>query len=86
MLGGVLATASDLVFAGEQTGDFNAFDAVTGEKLWSYHFNMAVCSPPMTYSVRGVQYIAVGTNGCRGGHVASGSPPYDDTISIFALR
>jgi alcohol dehydrogenase (cytochrome c) len=86
MLGGALATASDLVFAGEQTGDFNAFDAVTGEKLWSYHFNMAVCSPPMTYAVRGVQYIAVGTNGCRGGHVASGSPPYDDTISIFALR
>jgi glucose dehydrogenase len=86
MLGGALATASDLVFAGEQTGDFNAFDAVTGEKLWSYHFNMAVCSPPMTYAVRGVQYIAVGTNGCRGGHVAPGSPPYDDTISIFALR
>jgi alcohol dehydrogenase (cytochrome c) len=85
MYGGVLATASDLIFAGEQTGDFSAFDARTGEKLWSHHFEMAVCSPPMTYSVGGVQYIAVGTNGCRGGHIAPGSPPYDDSISIFAL-
>ena len=32
MYGGVLATASDLVFAGEMNGDFNAFDAKTGEE------------------------------------------------------
>ena len=40
MDGGVLATASDLVFAGEMNGDFNAFDARTGKKLW--HFNLGV--------------------------------------------
>jgi alcohol dehydrogenase (cytochrome c) len=85
MFGGVLATASDLVFAGEETGDFSAFDARTGEKLWSHHFERGVCSPPMTYRVAGVQYIAVGANGCRGGHIASGGPPYDDTVAIFAL-
>ena len=83
--GGILATACDLIFAGEQTGDFSAFDARTGERLWSHHFEMAVCSPPMTYSVRGIQYVAVGTNGCRGGHVTPGSSPYDDSVAIFAL-
>jgi len=85
MFGGVLATASDLVFAGEQTGDFSAFDARTGAKLWSHHFERGVCSPPMTYRVKGVQYIAVGANGCRGGHVENGKPQYDDTVAIFAL-
>jgi PQQ-dependent dehydrogenase (methanol/ethanol family) len=85
MFGGVLATASDLVFAGEQSGDFSAFDARTGDKLWSHHFEHGVCSPPMTYRIKGVQYIAVGANGCRGGHIASGGPLYDDTVAIFAL-
>ena len=83
--GGVLATASDLVFAGEMTGDFDAFDAKSGEKLWSHHFDTAVCSPPMTYRVKGIQYIAVGANGCRGGHVPQGQPQYGDSIAIFAL-
>jgi alcohol dehydrogenase (cytochrome c) len=85
MYGGVLATASDLLFAGEQTGDFSAFDARTGDKLWTHHFDKGVCSPPVTYRIAGVQYIAVGANGCRGGHVSPGTPPYDDSVAIFAL-
>jgi alcohol dehydrogenase (cytochrome c) len=86
MFGGVLATASDLVFAGEMNGDFSAFDAVSGAKLWSHHFDRGVCSPPMTYRVKGVQYIAVGTNGCRGGHVPLGTPVFSDEVAIFALK
>jgi PQQ-dependent dehydrogenase (methanol/ethanol family) len=85
MFGGVLATASDLVFAGEVNGDFSAFDAVSGMKLWSHHFDHGVCSPPITYRVKGVQYLAVGANGCRGGHVPQGSPLFTDEIAIFAL-
>jgi alcohol dehydrogenase (cytochrome c) len=83
--GGVLATASDLVFAGEQNGDFSAFDARDGKKLWSHRFGLAVCSPAITYRVKGVQYIAVGTNGCRGGHLPNGSPAYDDSVAILSL-
>jgi outer membrane protein assembly factor BamB len=86
MFGGVLATASDLVFAGEMNGDFSAFDARTGAKLWSHHFDHGVCSPPITYRVRGVQYLAVGANGCRGGHVPLGSPVFTDEVAIFALN
>lgn len=83
--GGVLATASDLVFAGEQNGDFSAFDARDGRKLWSHRFGMAVCSPAITYRVKGVQYIAVGTNGCRGGHLPDGRPAFDDSVAILSL-
>jgi alcohol dehydrogenase (cytochrome c) len=86
MFGGVLATASDLVFAGEMNGDFSAFDARSGAKLWSHHFDKGVCSPAITYRVQRVQYLAVGANGCRGGHVPLGSPLYTDEVAIFALK
>ena len=36
LVGGVLATAGGLVFNGEGNGDFAAFDAKTGEKLWRF--------------------------------------------------
>ena len=83
--GGVLATASDLVFAGEQDGNFSAFDARTGEKIWSYKFDMGVCTPSITYRVKGVQYIAVGTAGCMGGHLPDGTPGFADSLAIFML-
>jgi glucose dehydrogenase len=88
MYGGVVATASDLVFAGEATGDFLAFDARSGEKLWSYHLGMGVCTPPITYRVKGVQYIAVGASGCHeeeGRMKREGRPIFGNTIAIFAL-
>ena len=34
-MAGVTSTASGLVFAGSQEGNFNALDASTGKKLWS---------------------------------------------------
>jgi PQQ-dependent dehydrogenase (methanol/ethanol family) len=86
MYGGALATAGGLVFAGEMNGDFNAFDAATGAKLWHANFGIAACSPPITYMVKGVQYVAVGANGCRGGHEPQGKPSYTDAVAIFALK
>ena len=62
------------------------FDARTGQKLWTHHFDMGVCSPPMTYRIKGVQYLAVGVNGCRGGHVAAGQQLFNDEVAIFALE
>jgi alcohol dehydrogenase (cytochrome c) len=85
MYGGVLATAADIVFAGEQNGDFIALDARDGRKLWSHKFELGICSPPMTYRVKGVQYIALGINGCRGGHLPDGSPSFGDGVAILAL-
>jgi glucose dehydrogenase len=88
MFGGVLTTASDLLFTGEPTGDFLAFDAKSGKKLWSYNMGVGVCTPPITYRVKGVQYVAVGAAGCHyleNQMKAEGRAIFGDTIAIFAL-
>jgi alcohol dehydrogenase (cytochrome c) len=88
MLGGVLATASNLIFTGEWNGNFEAFDARTGKNLWQYHLGIGVCTPPITYRVKGIQYIAVGANGCHQSEntmAAAGRPIFGDTIAIFSL-
>lgn len=57
--GGVLSTASGLVFQGNGTGEFVAYDAATGKKLWSMPLGSGIVAPPITYSVRGVQYVSI---------------------------
>jgi quinohemoprotein ethanol dehydrogenase len=57
--GGVMITASDLVFEGTTKQEFSAFDANTGKVLWSYPIQSAPVAGPITYEVDGVQYIAV---------------------------
>lgn len=91
MQGGVLATASNLIFAGEENGDFDAFDAKTGEKLWNFYLGVGVMAPPVTYRVGDVQYIAVAAGGAGGGGYTKimdtiGRPAYGGVIAIFANR
>ncbi len=57
--GGVLTTASDLVFSGGKEGYFFALDARTGELLWKVALGGQVNSGPMSYSVNGKQYVTV---------------------------
>jgi quinohemoprotein ethanol dehydrogenase len=57
--GGVLATAGGLVFQGSATGEFAAFDATNGKKLWGFDAQTGVMAPAMTYEVDGEQYVAV---------------------------
>jgi glucose dehydrogenase len=59
LMGGVLATAGNLVFTGEGNGSFNAYDAKSGKKLWSFNCGAGVNSPPVSYEIGGKQYIAV---------------------------
>lgn len=90
MLGGVLATAGNLVFAGEMNGDFDAFNAQSGQKLWHFNLGSGVNAPPITYRVNGTQYIAV----AAGGNAANGNPVlmkekgqnFGDAIGIFAMK
>jgi glucose dehydrogenase len=65
LVGGVLATAGGLVFAGEGNGDFTAFDSATGARLWRFHCGAGVNAPPMAYEIDGVQYVAVAAGGSR---------------------
>ena len=63
LIGGVLATAGNLVFTGEGNGNVNAYDAKSGKKLWSFQCGAGVNSPPVSYMVNGKQYIAVAAGG-----------------------
>ena len=57
--GGVLTTAGNLVMQGSADGNINIYRADTGASLWWKPAQSAVMGGPMTYEVRGEQYIAV---------------------------
>ena len=57
--GGVLSTAGNLVFQGTAAGSFTAYNAETGEKVWEMPVNTGVMAAPVTYTVKGKQYVSV---------------------------
>ena len=63
LIGGVLATAGDLVFNGEANGWFKAFNAQNGKELWKYNCGAGVNAPAVSYMVNGKQYVAVAAGG-----------------------
>ena len=63
LIGGVLATAGNLVFNGEGNGLFRAFDAKSGKMLWEYQCGAGVNAPAVSYMVGGKQYVAVAAGG-----------------------
>ncbi|WP_298597715.1 pyrroloquinoline quinone-dependent dehydrogenase [Zoogloea sp.] len=63
LVGGVLATAGNLVFMGEGNGRFNAYDAGNGQTLWSDQLDAGVNAPPVTWQIDGVQYVGVAAGG-----------------------
>ncbi len=63
MIGGILATAGGLVFAGESNGWFKAYDAANGHILWQFQAGAGVNAPPSSYTVDGKQYVVVGAGG-----------------------
>jgi alcohol dehydrogenase (cytochrome c) len=57
--GGVLTTASDLLFSGGKEGYFFALDARDGKLLWRMALGGQVNAGPMSYAINGKQYIAI---------------------------
>ncbi len=55
--GGVLSTAGNLVFQGQGTGEFAAYAADSGKKLWSLQTKSAIESIPVTFTANGEQYV-----------------------------
>jgi quinohemoprotein ethanol dehydrogenase len=55
--GGTLSTAGNLVFQGTADGRVVAYAADTGTKLWEAPANTGVMAGPMTYTVKGEQYV-----------------------------
>ncbi|MFM1885371.1 MAG: hypothetical protein RL026_528 [Pseudomonadota bacterium] len=56
---GVLSTAGGLVFQGAHKGEFSAYDARDGRKLWSTDPQTGVVAGAVSYAVDGRQYVAV---------------------------
>jgi alcohol dehydrogenase (cytochrome c) len=88
MVASVLATAGDVVFTGEPSGEFNAWDARSGELLWQFQTGSGIHSNPVTYSVNGKQYVAVASG--WGGWIKGFAPElYGGTrgsaLFVFAL-
>jgi alcohol dehydrogenase (cytochrome c) len=57
--GGVLTTASNVLFAGGRDGQFLALDARDGKMLWETSLGSSVAAGPMTYEVKGKQYVGI---------------------------
>jgi quinohemoprotein ethanol dehydrogenase len=55
--GGVLSTAGNLVFQGQGTGEFAAYAADSGKKVWSIQTGSAIESIPVTFTVNNEQYV-----------------------------
>ena len=56
---GTMTTAGHLVFQGRADGEFLAYHAETGERLWSLNLGSGISAPPITYAVDGKQYISL---------------------------
>ena len=57
--GGVLTTASNVLFAGGRDGQFVALNAADGKLLWETNLGPSVSAGPMTYMVNGKQYVSI---------------------------
>jgi alcohol dehydrogenase (cytochrome c) len=90
--GGVVATGGGLVFSGNASGAFCAFDARNGTMLWKTTLSSGVVGVPVTYRVDGKQYVAVYA-GYGGGLAMFGGPaaaltehiPRGGRLYVFAL-
>ncbi len=60
-VGGALTTNTGLVFTGELNGNFDAYDAETGNVMWHYATGSTIEAPPASYMADGKQYLIVGS-------------------------
>jgi PQQ-dependent dehydrogenase (methanol/ethanol family) len=56
---GVMVTDGNLLFSGNHNGEFVAYDATTGKKLWSAPTGARVVAAPATFTVDGQQQVAI---------------------------
>ncbi len=81
-LGGPIVTAGGLVFdAAGREPLLRAYDAATGETLWTGGLPVPAQSTPMTYTLHGRQFVVVSA----GGHGGFGTPQGDSVVA-FALN
>ena len=88
---GVVSTAGGIVFTGAQTGEFLAYDAKNGKKLWQFQTGSGISGLPIVWEHKGKQYVTV-TSGAATVYAALGGdpnlPPVPPGSSVwtFALK
>jgi quinohemoprotein ethanol dehydrogenase len=87
---GILATASGLLFQGDDRGFFRVIDADTGTVIKEIEVGTSIMAAPMTYTVKGVQYVAVmaawGGGGWFAPHATSAAVKRGNQGRIIAFR
>jgi alcohol dehydrogenase (cytochrome c) len=68
---GLLTTAGNLLFAGDASANFVAFDAAKGVPLWHAGLHASITNGPITYELDSAQFVVVGAG---------------DTLYAFVLR
>ena len=56
---GILTTSAGLLFEGAPNGMLSARNPANGKVLWSWQTGTGIATTPVTYTVNGVQYVAV---------------------------
>jgi quinohemoprotein ethanol dehydrogenase len=90
--GGVLSTAGNLVFQGRGDGRLVVYAADSGKELKEIQTGSHIMAAPISYSVGGVQYVAVQTGYGGGGIAIAPLPPssaavrYGNENRILAFR
>jgi alcohol dehydrogenase (cytochrome c) len=87
----LLATAGGLVFGGDAAREIKAWDAETGEVVWSQRLNAPIGGYPSTYEIDGEQYLVVPTGfSLTASTIASAFPeiplPTGSGNSIFVFK
>jgi len=78
-LGGPTVTAGGLVFtAAAMDNGLRAFDSETGKELWKYDLPAGGQATPMTYTLKGKQYLVI----AAGGHGKLGTKQGDYVIAF----
>jgi PQQ-dependent dehydrogenase (methanol/ethanol family) len=77
---GTTTTAGNLVFSGRNNGDLVAYDAASGEQLWSFQTGAGANTTPAIFEEDGTEYVAF----YAGGNSLAASSHGDD-LWLFSL-
>jgi|AntRauTorcE11898_2_1112593.scaffolds.fasta_scaffold01641_4 PQQ-dependent dehydrogenase (methanol/ethanol family) len=82
-MGGSMTTATGLVFAGNGSGEFIAYDVESGERLWQFNLGASINASPVSWYDPGTekQYVAIqaGGGGLR-------SHKTGDAVAVFSME
>ena len=88
---GTMVTAGNVMFTGALTGEFLAYDATSGKKLWQFQTSSGIVGQPITWERNGKQYVTVtsgigGVYALRAGDERLSSVPAGGSLWTFSLR